>query len=122
MNEETRYIAYCRVSATAQEHELTAQEHELQAFVSSSGGIIMDVFKEIESGRNDDRTTLAKALLYCRLKGAALLVSRMDRLSCSLGFVAGLMNSGVKIICADNPYAQDIELHMMAIMAEHRLN
>jgi DNA invertase Pin-like site-specific DNA recombinase len=70
------FVAYYRVS-TAQHGrsglDLEAQREAVRAFLDGSAGALAEVFTKVESGRNDARPQLAKALDAC-LIGAVLVI------------------------------------------------
>jgi DNA invertase Pin-like site-specific DNA recombinase len=57
---------------------------------------------EIESGKNNQRPALAKAIEACRRHKATLVIARLDRLSRNVAFIAA-MDSGVAFVAVDNP-------------------
>jgi DNA invertase Pin-like site-specific DNA recombinase len=42
---------------------------------------LIQEFVEVESGKNNDRAELAKAMALCRLRNATLVIAKIDRLS-----------------------------------------
>jgi DNA invertase Pin-like site-specific DNA recombinase len=75
-------------------------------------------FEEVESGTKADRPALDEALRQCRMRGAALVIAKLDRLSRNVSFIAKLMDQGVDFIAVDMPSANRFTLHIMAAMAE----
>jgi DNA invertase Pin-like site-specific DNA recombinase len=98
---------------------LEAQRAAVQAHLNGGNWKIVDEVIEVESGKDDDRPELAKALRLCRLHGASLLVAKLDRLSREVAFLSNLMKSNVKFTAADMPEADETHLHMMAVFAQH---
>ena len=47
------------------------------------------------------------------------MIAKLDRLARNVHFVSGLMESKVKFIACDMPYANELTIHMMAAFAEH---
>ena len=77
-------------------------------------------FVEVETGKRSDRPQLAAMALAKRCR-ATLLVSRLDRLSRSVAFIATLMDSkGFDLAIADMPGANRLTLHVLAAAAEHK--
>ena len=74
---------------------------------------------EVESGKRADRPKLAEALKLCRLRGAALIIAKLDRLARNVAFVSNLMESGVDFVAVDFPQANRLTVHMLAAVAEH---
>lgn len=117
----TTFITYSRVSTDRQGKSglgLEAQAAALDAHVRSVGGHVVESFVEVESGKNDDRPELAKALDLCRRKKATLLIAKLDRLSRDAHFLLGLQKSGVPFIACDMPYADSFTVGIMAMVAQ----
>jgi DNA invertase Pin-like site-specific DNA recombinase len=58
---------------------------------------IVEEFTEVESGKNSDRPALDQALAVARLHRAAVVVSKMDRLTRSVPFLNRLLEAGVDV-------------------------
>jgi DNA invertase Pin-like site-specific DNA recombinase len=54
----------------------------------------------------------------CRLRGAKLVIAKLDRLARNVAFISNLMESGVEFEAVDFPQANRLTIHIMA-MAEH---
>lgn len=115
-------IAYYRVSTRKQEETrlgLDAQRKAVHSYAHTTGQTVIAEFEEIESGKDDDRPILAKALRDCRCKQATLIIAKLDRLSRSVAFLSKLMKADVPFVCCDNPHANKLTLHVLAAIAEH---
>jgi DNA invertase Pin-like site-specific DNA recombinase len=122
MTNAPRYIAYFRVSTDKQGRSglgLEAQQESVRQFVRDKAGEIVASFQEIESGKNDDRPELAKAMKRCRMTGATLLVAKLDRLSRDAAFLLTLQKGTVKFVAANLPSADETTVGFMAIIAQH---
>lgn len=116
----SKFVAYYRVSTARQGRSglgLDAQREAVRAHVTS-GGTVLAEYQDIESGKNDDRPALRKALDHCRMTGARLLIAKLDRLSRSVAFIAQLMGSGVKFTACDMPDANELTIHIVAAVAQ----
>ena len=82
-------------------------------------GAIVAEFTEIESGKRNDRPQIAAALAACRLRRAALVIAKLDRLARNVFFISSLMESGVDFVARDNPHATRLTIHILAAVAEH---
>jgi DNA invertase Pin-like site-specific DNA recombinase len=113
------YITYLRISTQKQEAGLSldAQRQALTAFLRGQAPVAE--FTETESGRNNDRPQLAKAIAACRRAKATLLIAKLDRLARSVAFISNLMESDVEFVVADFPQANRLTLHVLAAVAEH---
>ena len=115
------YVAYYRVSTARQGQSglgLDAQRAAVSGFLHDRGELVGE-FKEVESGRKNDRPQLAAALDLCRRRRAVLVIAKLDRLARNVAFVARLMESGVEFVAVDNPHANKLMVHMLAAFAEH---
>lgn len=88
------FIAYFRVSTQAQGRSglgLEAQQEAVSRHVASVGGLVVQSFTEVESGKRDDRPQLAAALAASRAQGAVLLVAKLDRLARNARFLLSVV-------------------------------
>lgn len=120
-----KFILYCRVSTKEQGASglgLAAQNRDLDLFLTTYAEVPFEVigeFTDILSGADDTRPELTKALDLCRKTGATLLVSKLDRLSRKVSFIATLMEDPkVTFRVASIPRASKMELHLYAMLAE----
>jgi len=63
----------------------------LQPGLSREAATAIEEFVEVESGRNDQRAELAKAMIASKKAGASLLIARLDRFSRRVSFIATMM-------------------------------
>lgn len=121
------YVAYYRVSTKQQGKSglgLDAQKTAVKNFIESKGGAeVPPPFTEIESGKNDKRPELRKAINRCKQTGATLLIAKLDRLSRNASFIFTLRDelqqAGVDFIACDMPEANTLTIGIMATMAQH---
>ncbi len=120
-----QYVVYRRVSTEDQGksgHGIDAQKRDIKIFLENYSGQPHEVLEEFEdhlSGKHDDRPQLVKALEMVRTTGAELLVSKLDRLSRKVSFIATLMDDPkVKLRVAAMPNADKFQLHIYAALAE----
>jgi DNA invertase Pin-like site-specific DNA recombinase len=122
-DEKPKYVAYLRVSTDRQGKSglgLEAQRTAVHQFVAHRRGeIIAPEYREIESGKVNNRPELEKAMKRCRLTGATLLVAKLDRLSRNAAFLMTLKDSGVPFVAADMPDANTLTIGVMASLAQH---
>ncbi|MBD2841511.1 recombinase family protein [Erythrobacter rubeus] len=118
----TDYVAYMRVSTAKQGRSglgLEAQQAAINGFLREGDKLLSPPYVETESGKQDNRPELEKALNRCQLTGATLLVAKLDRLSRNVAFIATLQDAGVRFVAADMPEANELTIHVMAAMAQH---
>ena len=120
-----KYVIYKRVSTEEQNRSglgLAAQDRDIQLFLegfAEEPHEVLAEFTEVQTGRADDRPKFAQALELARKEGADLLVSKLDRLSRRVSFIATLMEDPkVKLRVALMPYADKFQLHVYAALAE----
>ena len=116
-----RTINYYRVSTAKQGRSglgEAAQRAAIEAFCASRNCEPLGEYREIESGKRDDRPELVKALHRAKVTGATLVIAKLDRLSRNMAFLATLQDAGVKFIAADMPEANELTIHIMAAMAQ----
>lgn len=120
-NDQTKYVAYYRVSTARQGESrlgLNAQNTSIHNFLRGRGEVIGD-YTDIESGKRNDRPELMKAIARCKIEGAVLLIAKLDRLTRNVAFIFTLRDSGVQFVCADMPEANTLTIGVMATMAQH---
>ena len=114
-------IGYRRVSTDKQERSglgLEDQDQRIRAFCVQNGLTLADTFTEIESGKNDERPQLARALAAVRRKRGILVVATLSRLGRKVAFVSNLTDKGTPFACADAPDDEPFILHVKASFAE----
>ncbi|MEX2109832.1 MAG: recombinase family protein [Gemmatimonadaceae bacterium] len=116
-----KFISYLRVSTKQQGASglgLEAQQRAVADFLNGGRWKLLDEFIEVESGKNNERIELQKALRACRLHGATLLVAKLDRLARNAYFLLGLQESGVDFVACDMPAANRLTVGILAMVAE----
>ena len=117
-----RFVAYYRVSAARQSRSGLGLEAQQQAVREHlDGGNWTLVIVEVESGKRADRPKLAEAVKACRVRGAKLVIAKLDRLARNVAFISNLMESGVEFEAVDFPQANRLTIHIMAAMTEHEV-
>jgi DNA invertase Pin-like site-specific DNA recombinase len=119
-------IAYIRVSTDGQGKSglgLEAQRDAIAKFAANESLEIAGEFIEVETGKGadalDKRPQLAAALRKAKQVGAHIAVSKLDRLSRNVEFIAGLMNKRVPFIVTQLGRNVDpFMLHIYAALAE----
>jgi DNA invertase Pin-like site-specific DNA recombinase len=117
-----KYVCYYRVSTTDQGKSglgLDAQRKTVEDYLNGNGSKIVGEYTEVESGGKDDRPELQKAITDCKLKGARLVVAKLDRLSRDLHFITELQKAGVRFVIAEMPDATELTIHIYAALAQH---
>lgn len=115
-----KVVAYYRVSTARQGRSglgLAAQQRKISEFVSGSGKLIAE-FCDIQSGRDDNRIELNKAIALAKRENAKLAIARLDRFSRRVSFIAQVMEQGINLVCAEMPHASDFQLHIFAALAQ----
>lgn len=118
---ETRFISYYRISTRRQEASglgLEAQRTSVMNFINHNGNILVAEYTEQESGKNDKRHELLKAIQKCKELDAILCIARLDRLSRNLSFISNLMDSKIRFCCVDMPDATELTISIFASLAQ----
>jgi DNA invertase Pin-like site-specific DNA recombinase len=121
VKQRSSFVAYYRVSTARQGESglgLDAQRAAVEAHVERCGGVLLDAFTEIESGRKAHRLQLERALAVCRERGAVLAIAKLDRLARNVAFLSKLMDGDVEFVALDQPGANRLTLHVLAAVAE----
>src|ERR1700732_858248 len=101
-----KFVAYFRVSTARQGKSGLGIAARLQAAETCLNGgdwQIVGEFTEVESGKRSDRPALDQALAAARLHRAALVVSKVDRLTRSVAFLSRLLEANVDVRFAALP-------------------
>jgi DNA invertase Pin-like site-specific DNA recombinase len=120
-----KFVAYYRVSTARQGKSglgLDAQRAAVATYLNGGDWKIVEEFTEVESGKNSARPALDQALAVARLHRAAVVVSKMDRLTRSVPFLNRLLEAGVDVRFADLPQIEGATgrfmVQMMVSVAE----
>ena len=116
-----KYVAYLRVSTARQGQSglgLEAQRAAIAGLISQRGGTVLETFVEVESGKNNARPELGKALHLAKVTGATLVIAKLDRLSRNAAFLLTLQDSGARFLAADMPDANELTVGIMALVAQ----
>ena len=120
-----RYVLYQRVSSQEQGKSglgLEAQERDIQLFLQNyaeSPYEVIERFVEVHSGKDNQRPLLTAAIALAKEQKAVLVVSKLDRLSRRVSFIASLMEDrDLDFKVAQMPHADKFQLHIYACLAE----
>jgi len=119
-------VAYYRVSTRQQQRSglgIEAQRAAVAHFAEAENLRIIAEYVEVETGKGADaldrRPQLAAALAQAKAAKCCVLISKLDRLSRDVAFVAGLMAQRVPFIVAElGRDADPFMLHLYAALAE----
>ena len=116
-----KIVTYIRVSTDKQGRSglgLDAQRAAIAAYAKNADAVTVAEFQEIESGRNNARPELEKALKMARVMGAKLVIAKLDRLSRNAAFLLKLQDSNVDFVACDMPDANALTVGIMAVIAQ----
>lgn len=123
--QEKSFIAYYRVSTARQGQSglgLEAQQESVSRFIKSRGGVLLQEFSEVETGKGKNalskRPQLAAALTACKKEKAQLIIAKICRLARSVHVISGMIEAGVDFIAVDTPDKDKFRLHLEACFAE----
>lgn len=115
-----KFVAYYRVSTERQGKSglgLAAQQRKVSEFIGAAGNLLAE-YCDVQSGRDDNRVELIKALALAKRENAKLVIARLDRFSRRVSFIAQIMEQGIGLVCAEMPHASDFQLHIFAALAQ----
>ena len=125
MGSNRKYVLYLRVSSQEQGRSglgLEAQERDIQLFLENYADTPYEVagkFVEVHSGTDDSRPQLTAAIAKAKAERAVLVVSKLDRLSRKVSFLASLMEDrDLDFKVSQMPFADKFQLHIYAALAE----
>ncbi|MBC6613195.1 recombinase family protein [Hymenobacter sp. BT507] len=107
------YVAYRWVSTARQGQSglgLEAQEAAVLAYALDPAAIVAH-FREVESGKNNQRPQFAAAMAECRQRGAMSSIAKLDRMSPDAAYVLQL---DVSFVAMDMPELNTLTKGMMA--------
>ena len=121
-----RAVAYIRVSTHKQGRSglgMDAQREAITRFAQEAGFEVAAWYDETETGKGVDalerRPQLRRALNNARLLGGPVIVSKLDRLSRDVAFIAGLMVQRVPFLVTElGANADPFMLHIYASISE----
>src|SRR5690349_13761999 len=99
-----KFVAYYRVSTARQGRSglgLDAQKKAVTDYLNGGRWTLVREFREVETGKDNARPELGKALALCRQTGATLIIAKLDRLSRNAAFLLSLRDSKVEFVAAD---------------------
>ena len=116
-----KYISYLRVSTDRQGKSglgLEAQRKQVSDFIASNGGSLDGEYIEVESGKNNERAELGKAIRQSQLTGSKLVIAKLDRLSRSLHYITSLAESKIDFIVCDLPGCDQFTINLYGALAQ----
>lgn len=116
-----KIVTYIRVSTDKQGRSglgLEAQRTAIAAYAKTANTVTIHEYQEVESGRNNARPELEKALRAARVHGAKLVIAKLDRLSRNAAFLLKLQDSGADFTACDMPDASPFTVGIMAVLAQ----
>lgn len=119
-----KFVIYYRVSTQQQGESglgLEAQKRDVSLFLSNytESYVVLESFVDVASGASSNRPLLHKAIEFAKSNKATLLVSKLDRLSRKVSFIAKTLDDPNLIIrVAQMPHADKFQLHIYAALAE----
>lgn len=118
----TKFIAYYRTSTQRQNLGIEAQKTSVQNYIKSIGGELVGEVAEQESGKNDKREGLEKAIKLCEKYNSILIIAKLDRLSRSISFLFQLRDrvakNNIEIKALDMPSFNTMSLGIYATVAQ----
>ena len=116
-----KFVSYYRVSTAKQGINglgMDSQKQLIKNYLNGGNWELLGEFAEVESGKNDNREELHRAISLCRKLKATLLIAKLDRLARNAAFLLNLRDSGVDFVAVDMPHADKFTVGIMALVAE----
>ena len=120
-----QFIKYYRVSTRSQADSglgLSAQQRDIDLYLSTYAEMPWEViaeFTDVQSGKDDNRPELQKAMALAEETGATLLIAKLDRISRRVSFISAIMErKRLNLTVATMPNADKFQLHIYAALAE----
>lgn len=125
-----KFVLYGRVSTEEQGRTGYSLDAQIDAgHRLANGGEVVSVYREVESGSNNDRPLLRQAIADCRRYQARLIVTKLDRLARNLRYLLQVIDDELNHIplMGDLPHigndaAGRFTLQVMAAAAEFEVN
>ncbi len=124
----TNYVAYYRVSTKTQvgvnniSLGIEAQKTSVRNFIGDTGTIVNE-YTEVESGKNNNRPLLERAIQEAHKTGSVLIIAKLDRLSREVSFLFQLRDRvqrfGVTIKSLDIPDLSTLNLGIYSTISQH---
>ncbi len=123
---KSKYVAYYRVSTQKQGNSglgLDAQKKAVMDYLNGGSWDLLREFTEVETGKGSNalskRPVLREAIAFAKKNNATLIIAKLDRLARNVLFIATLLESKARFVCADMPQANEMTIQIMAVMAEY---
>ena len=117
-----KYIIYVRVSTKRQGQSglsLDEQVDKCSRYIESQNGELVNIYRDIESGRSRKRLGLKEAVTACKDNNATLVIAKLDRLARDVEFTFNIINSGIDIHFCDFPQMNTVILGVFASFAQY---
>jgi len=114
-----KFIAYYRVSTKKQSLGIDVQRNTILNYIKIKKAVLISEFSEKESGKNNNRMELERAINDCKTTNSTLIIAKLDRLSRNISFIFALRDSGINFYCCDLPELNTLTLGFFATIAQH---
>ena len=125
MEQQKRYVLYLRISTQGQQKSglgLEAQKRDIDLYLenySDQPYEILGEFTDIQSGGDNNRPELKKAIELAKKTKSILLVQKICRLSRRVSFIATLIeDKDLNFKVAQMPFADKFQLHIYSALNE----
>ena len=125
MEQQKRYVLYLRISTQGQQKSglgLEAQKRDIDLYLenySEQPYEILGVFTDVQSGGDNNRPELKKAIELAKRTKSILLVQKICRLSRRVSFIATLIeDKDLNFKVAQMPFADKFQLHIYSALNE----
>lgn len=128
VTKQKQFVGYIRVSTERQigdgHASLETQESRIREHASASGGVILQIFRDVQSGRRNDRPEYRRMLEFSRDAGIdGVIVQYLDRFGRNpkeiLQRFWQLQESGISVEATDQDIRDELLLMISAGLAGH---
>ncbi|MBY8272140.1 recombinase family protein [Vibrio fluvialis] len=117
-------VIYKRLSTKRerQQSSFATQDDYNRLFINqyADSAKVLAEFEEEQSGSDNNRPMLHKAIKLCQETGSTLLVAKIDRLGRDVELIASVIKK-VSVRVAVMPFADNFSIHIYAALAEQEL-
>jgi DNA invertase Pin-like site-specific DNA recombinase len=120
-----RFVSYLRLFPNKPGNpslDLEAQRAIVRRYLADGDRQVVQEFVEIETGKKRGaRPQLTAAFGACRAHDVGLIIAALGRIGGNLPLIAGLIESGIDFVAADNPRVNRSTIPLLAAVAEEEM-
>jgi DNA invertase Pin-like site-specific DNA recombinase len=114
-----KIIAYYRSSKKEQHYSIEVQREQMLEFVKKYNHELIAEYYEHQSGKDNSRIELAKAIAHCVENRLTLGFTKLDRISRRASFLHQIKDTELDLVCVDMPELNTLTFGIFATIAQH---